>query len=676
MAPMKLCIDNTPFKALFQPLDLGFTHLKNRIIMGSMHTGLEEDKEGLQRLAAFYRERAQGNVGLIVTGGFSPNRAGRLAPFAAKLTNASERRRHEIVTHTVHESGSKIALQILHAGRYGYHPFIVAPSGIKSPISPFKPWVMSNARIKKTIRHFARCAQLAKEAGYDGVEIMGSEGYLINQFIVNHTNQRTDQWGGDYANRIRFPVEVIREVRETVGDDFIIIYRLSMLDLIHDGSSWEEIVLLAKEIEKAGATLINTGIGWHEARIPTIATMVPPAAFTAVTKRIKPELNIPVITSNRINTPQLANRLVEEGYADVVSMARPFLADPHFVEKAKRGDEKAINVCIACNQACLDQVFVNKKASCLVNPRAGNETQLVYQTVHQAKRIAVVGAGPAGLAFSATAAERGHQITLFERAENLGGQFNLAKHIPGKEEYQHTIDYFTHQLETFKVDVRLQTHPNIEQLKEYDEIVLATGVEPRIPRVEGIQHPKVMTYIQAVHNPKSVGARVAIMGAGGIGFDVAELLSHSHNENAEFYNEWGIDLKMQHRGGLKEPEISPPVREIYLVQRKKEKMGSRLGKTTGWIHRLSLKHKKVKMLSGVAYVRIDDQGLHLLVDNKPLLLAVDSIIVCTGQLELRPLFAPLKHAGLNVHLIGGAFKALELDARHAIDQACRLAAIL
>jgi len=674
---MDLRIDNTPYKALFKPLDLGFTQLKNRLLMGSMHTGLEEDKEGLQRLAAFYRERAQGGVGLIVTGGFAPDRAGRLAPFAAKLTSSKEQKRHELVTHVVHESGGKIALQILHAGRYGYHPFVVAPSGIKSPISPFSPWVMSKRRIVKTIAHYARCASLAKAAGYDGVEIMGSEGYLINQFIVRHTNHRQDEWGGSFANRMRFPVEIVKAVREAVGDAFIIIYRLSMLDLIAEGSSWEEVVLLAKAIENAGATIINTGIGWHEARIPTIATMVPEAAFSQVTKRLKPEITIPLVTSNRINTPELANALLEEGAADMISMARPFLADADFAEKARVGEGRAINVCIACNQACLDQVFKNKTASCLVNPRACHETELVYQTTESVKKIAVVGAGPAGLAFAAVAAKRGHQITLFEKSDTLGGQFNLAKNIPGKEEFQHTINYFSHELEKYQVELQMNTEATLERLTEFDAVVLATGVTPRIPDIEGIKHEKVMTYIDVIQKKKSPGTSVAVIGAGGIGFDVAEWLTHSHHTTPEqYYNEWGIDITGTHRGGLKPAEISQSPRDVYLLQRKKDKLGKGLGKTTGWIHRLSLKHKHVKMLSGVTYVRIDDEGLHILHNEKPQLLAVDSIVICTGQLELRSLFVPLKELGKPVHLIGGAFKALELDARHAIDQACRLAALI
>ncbi len=674
---MELRIDNTPFKSLFQPLNLGFTQLKNRVLMGSMHTGLEEDKEGLKRLAEFYRARALGGAALIVTGGFAPNRAGRLAPFSAKLTNHKEQYKHEIVTHTVHEAGGKIALQILHAGRYGYHPFIVAPSGIKSPISPFKPWAMSKHRIKKTINHFARCARLAQFAGYDGVEIMGSEGYLINQFIVSHTNQRQDEWGGSYENRIRFPIEVVRQVREAVGEKFIIIYRLSMLDLIAQGSSWEEIITLAKAIEQAGASIINTGIGWHEARIPTIATMVPAAAFTHITKHLKPEINIPLITSNRINTPEVANQVIESGMADMVSMARPFLADPQFVEKAKLGESQAINVCIACNQACLDQVFVNKTASCLVNPQACNETELVYEEVHNPKSVAVVGSGPAGLAFAAVAAERGHKVTIFEKNEGIGGQFNLAKRIPGKEEFQHTLNYFNYQLQKFKVDIRLNTEATVSMLDDFEEVILASGIKPRVPHIKGMDNNKVVSYIDVIMGRKKVGTRVAIIGAGGIGFDVAEFLTHEQHASAEhFYDEWGIDITGQHRGGIKEAKRSASPREVYLLQRKKEKMGKRLGKTTGWIHRSSLKHKQVQMISGVTYDFIDDEGLHLTVEGKPLLLAVDTVVICAGQIEFKDLYEPLKQAGKSVHLVGGAYKALELDARHAIDQACRLAALI
>ncbi|MGC1182632.1 FAD-dependent oxidoreductase [Legionella sp.] len=668
---------NTPFNALFQPLDLGFIQLKNRLLMGSMHTGLEEDKDSLNRLAQFYRERALGGVGLITTGGFAPNRSGRLTPFAAKLTNGKEQQKHELITDTVHQAGGKIILQALHAGRYGYHPFIVAPSSIKSPISPFKPWTMSKHRIKKTIKHFARCARLAQLAGYDGIEIMGSEGYLINQFIVTHTNHRTDEWGGSYENRIRFPIEVVRSVREAVGEKFIIVYRLSMLDLIAEGSSWEEIVLLAKAIEQAGTTLINTGIGWHEARIPTIGTMVPEAAFTLVTQHLKPEVSIPVITSNRINTPELANKLIESGVADMVSMARPFLADPQFAEKAKLGESAAINVCIACNQACLDRVFVNKTASCLVNPRACNEIELVYEVTHTTKSIAVVGAGPAGLAFAAVAAERGHKVTLFEKNEQIGGQFNLAKRIPGKEEFQQTLNYFNYQLQKYKVIIHLRTEATVNLLQDFDEVVLASGIKPRIPDIEGIDHAKVSNYIDVITGKRKLGQRVAVIGAGGIGFDVAEFLtSKSHCSKEEFYDEWGIDVYGKYRGGIKESIISPSPREVFLLQRKKEKMGKHLGKTTGWIHRLSLKHKKVKMISGVSYDRIDDAGLHIHVNEKPQVLAVDDVVICAGQIELTELLTPLKEARKVVHLIGGAYKALELDAWHAIDQACRLAALV
>jgi 2,4-dienoyl-CoA reductase (NADPH2) len=665
------------FDALFQPLSLGFTEIKNRLLMGSMHTGLEEEKD-LHKLASFYRERVLGGVGLIVTGGIAPDRAGRLAPFSAKLTNSYERARQEIITRTVKETGGKIALQILHAGRYGYHPFIVAPSSIKSPISLFKPWYMSKARIKKTIHHFSRCAKLAQEAGYDGVEIMGSEGYLINQFIVTHTNQRTDEWGGSFQNRMRFPIEIVRQIREVVGGKFIIIYRLSMLDLISEGSSWEEVIILAKAIEAAGANLINTGIGWHETRIPTIASMVPQAAFTQVTKHLKSEISIPLITSNRINTPELANSLIKEGLADMVSMARPFLADPEFANKAKLGISKGINVCIACNQACLDRVFVNKTASCLVNPRACNEEQLIYETVIKPKKLAVVGAGPAGLAFAAVAAERGHSVTLFEKNAELGGQFILAKKIPGKEDYAHTITFFQYQLEKFQVKINLQLEATFDDLKNFDEVILASGIKPRVPIIPGINHYKVMSYIDVIQQRKIPGKKVAIIGAGGIGFDVAEFLTHGHHKPGlnPFFAEWGIDITGQFRGGIKPPQYSKSEREVFLLQRKKEKLGKNLGKTTGWIHRLSLKHKNVHMISGVQYDCIDDEGLHISIENKPQCLNVDSIVICAGQIELKELYEPLKQAGQSVHLIGGAYKALELDARHAIDQACRLAALI
>jgi len=668
---------NVVFPDLFQPLDLGFTQLKNRIMMGSMHTGLEEDKPALQRLSAFYRERAQAGVGLIVTGGFSPNWVGSLAPFAAKLTTKREQRRHELVTQTVHECGGKIALQLLHAGRYGYHPFIVAPSRLKAPISPFTPWVLSRRGVVRTIKQFAQAAQMAKVAGYDGVEIMGSEGYLINQFITLHTNQRSDEWGGSYSNRMRFPVAVVSAIREAVGANFIIIYRLSLLDLIADGSDWPEVVMLAKAIEAAGASLINTGIGWHEARIPTIASMVPAGAFTPITQQLKAEISLPVITSNRINTPELANDLINKGVADLVSMARPFLADAEFVKKAMLGESRSINVCIACNQACLDQVFANKSASCLVNPRAGHETELNYHPTSRVKQIAVIGAGPAGLACAAVAASRGHLVTLFEKSAQLGGQFNLAKVIPGKEDYQHTINYFSHEIQKFNVKVHLQTDVSIEDLSVYDEVVVATGVTPRIPQITGIDHPYVMTYVELLQGLRKPGHRVAIIGAGGIGFDVAEWLSHagtSEQTDAEFYREWGIDITGSHRGGLVDSQQPLNPREIYLLQRKSEKMGKNLGKSTGWIHRLTLKHRKVHFCSGVSYQRIDDAGLHIEMDGQEQVLPVDTVVICAGQIELNDLYHALKTKGQSVHLIGGASKALELDAREAISAACRLAA--
>ncbi len=668
---------HSPFQALFTPLDLGFTQLKNRILMGSMHTGLEEDKPSLTRLATFYKERAESGVGLIVTGGISPNRAGRLAPFSSKLTTSKEQHRFELITNTVHEAGGKIAMQILHAGRYGYHPFVVAPSPIKSPISPFTPWTMSVRRIKKTIQHFVRAAKLAHKAGFDGVEIMGSEGYLLNQFIVSHTNHRTDEWGGSFANRIRLPVAIVRQIRESLGPNFIIIYRLSMLDLIENGSSWEEVVNLAKAIESAGATLINTGIGWHEARIPTIASLVPPGAFSDITKRLKPEISIPLITSNRINTPDLANDLLVSGAADMISMARPFLADAKWALKAEKGESSSINVCIACNQACLDRVFVNKTASCLVNPRACHEVDLNYTACENPKKIAVVGGGPAGLAFAAVASSRGHDVSLFEKQVCLGGQFNLAKKIPGKEEYQKSIDYFTQELEKNQVKIHLQTTADSTLLEGFDHVVLATGVIPRLPNISGITHPKVMTYVELLEGTKAAGSKVAVIGAGGIGFDVAEKLTHDEHESIQaYYDEWGIDITMQHPGGLIVPKRDKERREVFLLQRKNDKFGKNLGKTTGWIKRLRLKHQQVSMLSGVEYERIDDKGLHIKHNDESKILPVDSIIICAGQEEVQVLLSPLQEKGISVHVIGGAHKAMELDARLAIDEGCRLAAKL
>ena len=656
------------FPELFAPLDLGFTQLKNRIIMGSMHIGFEDNSNHFSQLAEFYRERAAGGVGLIITGGFAPNRAGRLTFLAAKLTSRREMESHKLLTQTVHANGSKIALQILHAGRYGAHPFIDAPSAIQAPINPFKPREMSRRRVLKTIDHYVRCAVLAQQAGYDGVEVMGSEGYLINEFLVSATNQRQDEWGGSFAERMRFPIEIIRKIRAAVGNEFIIIYRLSILDLVAHGSVWSEITLLAQELEHAGVSILSTGIGWHEARIPTIASMVPAAAFAPVTHNLKSVVNVPVIVSNRINLPSVAAHLLQTGVADLVSMARPFLADAKWVEKAQ--SQQAINVCIACNQACLDQVFAKKTASCLVNPRAGRETVLQYSVAQVAKNIAVVGSGPAGLAFAEVAARRGHKVTVFEKNSQIGGQFNLATQIPGKEEYQYTIDYFTSQLITLGVDVRLNETATVDGLTGFDQVVLATGVNVRIPQIPGIEHLKVMTYVDVLLKRRAPGPKVAIIGAGGIGFDVAEWLVHNHSQN--FYQEWGIDLTVQHPGGIVPVAPLQAAREVYLLQRKAEKLGKRLGKTTGWIHRQSLKHYNVSMLSGVTYEKIDDDGLHLIHDNESCVLPVDSIIICAGQTEENSLFEPLKQLGQTVHVIGGAHKALELDARNAIYQAYAL----
>lgn len=671
-----MSVDSVPqlYPHLFQPLELGHTTLKNRCVMGSMHTGLEEERNGFAKLAAFYAERARAGVALMITGGFSPNRVGRLAPFAKKLSTRREMKQHRVITEAVHEAGGKIALQILHAGRYGYHPFVVAPSAIKSPISPFKPWALSHRAICKTIGHFMRCARLAKEAGYDGVEIMGSEGYLINQFIAAHTNHRQDQWGGSYQNRIQFALDIVRGIREVVGPDFIIIFRLSMIDLVGQGSTWEEVVWLAKAIEQAGASMINTGIGWHEARVPTIATMVPRAAFSAVTGKLKPHVAIPLITSNRINMPETAESVLAKGEADMVSMARPLLADSAFMEKAFHQQRDAINTCIACNQACLDLVFQNKKASCLVNPQACNETTLKLLPTRQIKKLAVVGAGPAGLAFAVAARKRGHQVTLFEKEAEIGGQFNLAKQIPGKEEFKETLRYFNYQIKALGIELKLNTSVTKETVAYYDEIIVATGILPRMPQIEGIEHPKVLTYLDVLKHHRPVGARVAIIGAGGIGFDVADYLSHRENDN--FYTYWGIDVGMHHRGGLVPPKPSPSPREIYLLQRKKERLGKRLGKTTGWIHRQNLRMKGVQCLSGVTYQKIDDAGLHMMVDEQTRTLAVDHIIICAGQLSENSLAEALKAVGKKVHTIGGAHKALELDARHAIAEATELAAVM
>lgn len=678
-------MSNPYYPHAFTPLDLGFTQLKNRFLMGSMHTGLEERPDGFERMAAYFAERAKGGVGLIVTGGIAPNEEGAVYKGAAKLTTEDEARQHQQVTRAVHAAGSKICLQILHAGRYAYSPNQVAPSAIQAPINPFKPKELDAEGIEKQINDFVRCAVLAQEAGYDGVEIMGSEGYLINQFLVTHTNQRTDEWGGSFANRIRFPLEIVRRVREAVGRDFIIIYRLSMLDLIEDGSDWDEIVQLAQAIEQAGATIINTGIGWHEARIPTIATSVPRAAFAEVTAKLRGAVSVPLVATNRINTPEIAEQILARGAADMVSMARPFLADPEFVNKAARGQAELINTCIACNQACLDHTFGGKLTSCLVNPRACHETELLYTPAAQVKKIAVVGAGPAGLSAATVAAERGHQVTLFDASSEIGGQFNVAKLIPGKEEFFETLRYFRNQLERLGVNVQLNTRVNAEQLIDagFDEIILATGIVPRIPDIPGIEHPKVLSYLDAILGRKPVGQCVAVMGAGGIGFDVAELLTHqgeSASLNKElFWREWGIDQALQARGGVAgvEPQIPSSPRTLYLLQRKSSKVGAGLGKTTGWIHRASLNKKHVKMLNSVEYLGVDDQGLHIrIAEGEPQVLEVDNVIICAGQTPQRELYDALVEAGQSVHLVGGADVAAELDAKRAINQGSRIAAAL
>lgn len=665
---------------LLSPLDLGFTTLKNRVLMGSMHTGLEEEKNGFERMAAYYAERARGGVGLIVTGGIAPNRAGWIAPFAAKLSNQKEARKHEKITQAVHAEDGKICLQILHAGRYGYHPFIVAPSAIKSPITPFRPKAITEKGIWKTIEAYAHTAQLAQQAGYDGVEIMGSEGYFINQFIVSKTNTRTDDWGGSYANRIRLPLEIVKAVRQAVGPDFILIYRLSMLDLVNDGSTWEEVVQLAQAIEAAGATIINTGIGWHEARIPTIATMVPRGGFSWVTKRLMGEVGIPLITTNRINTPEVAEKILADQHADMVSMARPFLADPDFVRKATERKSHLINTCIACNQACLDHTFERKTSSCLVNPRACHETELRYLPTSQPRRIAVVGAGPAGLAAATVAAERGHHVDLYEASAQIGGQFNLAKRIPGKEEFHETLRYFGEQIKATGVQLHLNTKVEAQHLidKGYDEVIIATGVHPRQLNLPGIDHPKVCSYIDVLTGRVAVGDKVAIIGAGGIGFDVAEFLVHQGTAPSldvkAYLKEWGIDDTYQQGGALTDPTPEPPARQVYLLQRSKTKVGKNLGKTTGWAHRVSLRMKQVKMLNDLQYQRIDDAGLHIVRRGQPEVLDVDHVVICAGQEPARALFGPLRERGMSVHLIGGADEAAELDAKRAINQGSRLAA--
>ncbi|EAR63115.1 NADPH-dependent 2,4-dienoyl-CoA reductase [Neptuniibacter caesariensis] len=664
---------------LMAPLDLGFTTLKNRVLMGSMHLGLEEAPNGFERMAAFYAERARGGVAMIVTGGIGPNKVGAVHGHAAQMVSAEDVKNHRIVTDAVHAEDSKICMQILHTGRYAYNPQPVAPSALQAPINPFPPKELSDEDIEEQISDFVRCASLAKEAGYDGVEIMGSEGYLINQFIAARTNKREDEWGGEYDQRIRFPLEVVRRVREAVGSDFIIIYRLSMLDLVEGGSSYEEIVALGKAIEGAGATIINTGIGWHEARIPTIATKVPRAAFTWVTAKVREALSVPVITSNRINMPDVAEEVLARGDADMVSMARPFLADPEFVVKAAENRADEINTCIGCNQACLDHIFAGKLTSCLVNPRACHETELVIEPAQDQKRIAVVGAGPAGLAFATTAAQRGHQVTLFDAASEIGGQFNVAKRIPGKEEFYETLRYFGKQIELTGVELKLNTRVSAEMLNEsgYDEIVLATGITPRTPELEGVDHKKALTYLD-VMNGAEVGQKVAVIGAGGIGFDISEVLVHQGESTSQnipaFMKEWGVDMTMSSRGGVEnmQAEFEPAAREVYLLQRKKTKVGAGLGKTTGWIHRTDLAKKGVRMLNKCEYQKIDDSGLHILVDGEPQLLEVDHVVICAGQEPRRELAEQIN--AKPVHLIGGADVASELDAKRAINQGTRLAA--
>jgi 2,4-dienoyl-CoA reductase (NADPH2) len=672
----------THYPHIFSNLDLGFTQIKNRLLMGSMHTGLEEERGGFKKLAAFYRERVRGGVGLIVTGGIAPNFRGRLVPFGCQLSFPWQVGKHRIVTEAAHREGGKICLQILHSGRYAYHPFSVAPSPVKAIINPFKPKEMSVRQIKKTIADFAATAALAQKAGYDGVEVMGSEGYLINQFICRRVNRRKDSWGGSYENRIRFPLEIVSAIRKRVGENFIIIFRLSMLDLVEQGSVWDETVQLAKELEKRKVNIINTGIGWHEARIPTIATSVPRAAFSWVTARMKKEISIPLITTNRINTPEVAEEILQKGHADMISMARPFLADPFFASKAADGRADEINTCIGCNQACLDHIFRKKRASCLVNPQACYETELLFPPAATPKKLAVVGGGMAGMAFACYSSLRGHKVHLFEAADELGGQFNLAKNVPGKEEFHETMRYFTNRLQSLNVTVETNSQQSGASLssKDFDEIILASGVTPRIPDIEGIDHEKVVTYPDILSKKVMAGERVAIIGAGGIGYDVSEFLAEeppSHSQHLDLWlEEWGIDTSISHPGGVEgvKPLKPSPVRKIYLLQRKTGKFGKSLQPTTGWIHRIALKKRKVEMIGGVTYEKIDDQGLHIKVDEKPRLLEVDTVVVCSGQLSRQELLKDLESAGMTVHLIGGALHAGELDAKRAIRDAAELAA--
>lgn len=664
------------YDKLFEPLDLGFTQLKNRVLMGSMHTGLEEEKNGFHKLAAFYAERARGGVGLIVTGGIAPDIFGRLTPLAAKMTSKKEAHHHKEITQAVHAEGGKICMQILHAGRYAYSPLSVAPSRIKAPITPFKPWALPGWGVKRTIKNYVRAARLAKEAGYDGVEVMGSEGYLINQFLVTRTNKREDKWGGSFENRIQFPLNILRSIREAVGADFIIIYRLSMLDLIEDGQTWEEIEMLAKEVEKAGANIINTGIGWHEARIPTIAQMVPRGGFAWVTKRLMGKVKIPLITTNRINTPDVAESILQDGCADMISMARPFLADAEFMIKAKAGKESEINTCIACNQACLDHIFNQKVASCMVNPFACRETEWILKQAIRPKRIAVVGAGPAGMSAAITAAKRNHQVTLFEASSAVGGQLNMAKEVSGKEEFKETLRYFNVKMKEYGVKLILNTRFDKTLAADFDEIILSSGVIPRKVFIDGIDHPMVLDYTEVLRDKKKVGQRIAVIGAGGIGIDVSMFLLKGSEPEAQddFLDKWNVDTNFYGRGGVaqnKSKEI--PKREIYLLQRKKGKPGAALGKTTAWIHREELKQYGVKYLDGVSYKSITDDGLIIVRDEKEILLKVDNVIICAGQESERSLYDVLLATGRPIHLIGGAKFAGELDAKRAIEEGTKVA---
>ncbi len=665
---------------LFAPLDLGHVTLPNRILMGSMHTGLEDKASDYDKLAAYFAERARGGVGLMVTGGISPSIAGWLKPLGGRLTMPWHKPRHRKLTGAVHAEGGRICMQILHAGRYGYHPLSVAPSRIKSPITPFTPRALSARGVERTIDDFVHCATLARDAGYDGVEVMGSEGYLINEFIAERTNQRNDAWGGDASRRMRFPIEIVRRTREAVGRDFIIIYRLSMLDLVEGGQDWGEIVALAKAIEAAGASIINTGIGWHEARIPTIVTSVPRAGFAWVTQKLKGEVAIPLVATNRINMPDVAERILADGEADMVSMARPLLADPAWANKAKAGRGDRINTCIACNQACLDHVFQNKRASCLVNPLACHETELTIEPARSRKRIAVVGAGPAGMACASTLGERGHTVTLVDQADEIGGQFNYAKQIPGKEEFHETLRYFRHRLDDMGVEVRLGKAADSVSLRAggYDEVVIATGVTPRRVEFPGSDDPRILGYLDVLARHREVGAKVAIIGAGGIGFDVAEFLVEPlpspTTDLARWSREWGVDMDLQQRSGLQPARPEAPARQVWLLQRSEGRLGARLNKTTGWVHRATLKAKQVTMLGEVVYRQFDHQGLHITVDGVPQILPVDNVVVCAGQEPNRQLADALIADGMIVHVIGGADVAAELDAKRAIDQGTRLAA--